>query len=221
MAMANITILPCCQTFTLYFVLTFILKNTCPNPSSHLFEQNMGNCLLQRMRLRDRMLGITFQWNRGAGGFTTPKHAKQHGKHGLNFSFSLSVFCDNFGEDSGPNNHIISPNPYWLDGALGKDRDYVGGTVVSRLDSWVVIGFTPLFPFRSGFFPPQRSFSWSTLRTMITKLRSILKKRGTNHFLKLECVKITCHYSEKNIYKSNFIKYVFYITFKNPNITKI
>ena len=112
MAMANITILPCCQTFTLYFVLTFILKNTCPNPSSHLFEQNMGNCLLQRMRLRDRMLGITFQWNRGAGGFTTPKHAKQHGKHGLNFSFSLSVFCDNFGEDNDPNNHIISPNPY-------------------------------------------------------------------------------------------------------------
>ena len=112
MAMANITILPCCQTFTLYFVLTFILKNTCPNPSSHLFEQNMGNCLLQRMRLRDRMLGITFQWNRGAGGFTTPKHAKQHGKYGLNFSFSLSVFCDNFGEDNDPSNHIISPNPY-------------------------------------------------------------------------------------------------------------
>ena len=48
----------------------------------------------------------------GGRGFTTPKHAKQHGKHGLNFSFSLSVFCDNFGEDSGPNNHIISPNPY-------------------------------------------------------------------------------------------------------------
>ena len=83
------------------------------------------------MRLRDRMLGITFQWNRGAGGFTTPEHAKQHGKHGLNFSFSLSVFCDNFGEDNGPNNHIISPNPYSLDGALGKDRDY--GMKLSKL----------------------------------------------------------------------------------------
>ena len=44
---------------------------------------------------------------------------------------------------------------------LAEQGWVVGGTVVSRLDSWVVIVFTPLFPFRSGFFPPQRRFSWS------------------------------------------------------------
>ena len=112
------------QAFTLYFVLTFVLKNTCRNPSCHLFEQNMGNSLRLWMKHHGRMRGITFQWNRGAGGVKTLKHAKQHGKHGLNFSFSRSVFYDNFGEANGLNNHTILPNPYWLDGALGKDRDY-------------------------------------------------------------------------------------------------
>ena len=86
--------IPPYQAFTLYFVLTFVAKNTCLNPFCHLFEQNMGNYSRLWMRHHGRMLGITFLWNRGAGGVKTPKHAKQHGKHGLNFSFSLSVFCD-------------------------------------------------------------------------------------------------------------------------------
>ena len=161
------------QAFTLYFVQTFVPKNTCPNPSCHLFEQNMGNCSRLWMKHHGRMLGITFQWNKGAGGVKTPKHAKQHGKHGLNFSFSRIVFCDNFEEVNGLNNHTISPKSLLIRWRLGE-----------RQGLWdEALQATARKPQTHKHHPPSAAEAWSKRATEVEWLAGLGRASQAIHRL--------------------------------------